>query len=542
MAEHPPKGAAVEFHTNDFAWQGALPSWERRAARLRTLGPLPGLPSTRLDPALNADAWEAGPLSSKLLEGAVKAAIAAGFPGVLTRTRRAAEAMRELEEEKHRPAAAGAAGAPVSAVSGASGAAQSSPTSEARRPGKHGHPSKCATRKAKRPRTATAADAAAAATADAAASPVEVLPPHTSWQAFYALNKANFFKPRAYGHLIFKALEEVLLRPAEDSGEEEGPVVLEVGCGNGSNVIPLATLARRAEASWGGGAAGPGARGDSSAAEGATSSAAAAQGGQASGRVPSEPAKAETLASSAGAAAGASHGAADSATDAAGPGAAGHPRGKPTIIACDVAETALTAIAALPQFDAGLSRLYQWDVTQPVASAMPLGGAQPPPALQGRCADVAIVTFVLSAVPPGQMLAAMRHIAACVKPGGRVCFIDYAIGDMKVAGLEGTGERAHGAFADHLWLGGRCFRRADGTLSYFFEAQELAELGRKSGLVPERLHPAGWSAGDVEAAQASPELPIQYHTVGLRNRKTGESMARVTVAAQFRKPFAPGSA
>lgn len=534
MAEHLPKGVTVEFHTNDFAWQGALPSWERRAAKLRSLEPLPGLPTTRLDPALNADAWEAGPLSPSLLEGAVKAAVSAGFPGVLTRTRRAAEAMRELEEEKLRPAAAAEAGSAV----------ESDLASEARGSEKRGHPGKGKSRKAKRPRTATAADAAAAATADAAASPVEVLPPHTSWQAFYALNKANFFKPRAYGHLIFRVLEEVLLRPAEGSAEGEGPVVLEVGCGNGSNAIPLAALARGGKAVVGGGAVAAGAKaaGDAGATERGVRGTVDDGGDAASGSASSVSTAEGATASGADAAASSRVGAAGAAAGSAAGALAARPRGMPTIIACDVAETALTAIAALPQFDAALSRLYQWDVTRSVSSALPLGGAQPPPALRDQCADVAIVTFVLSAVPPGQMLSAMQHIATCVKPGGRVCFIDYAIGDMKVAGLEGSGERAHGAFADHLWLGGRCFRRADGTLSYFFEAEELAELGRKAGLVPERLHPAGWSAGDVAAAQATPELPIQYHTVGLRNRKTGESMARVTVAAQFRKPAAPGSA
>jgi methyltransferase-like protein 6 len=208
------------------------------------------------------------------------------------------------------------------------------------------------------------------------------------------------------------------------------------------------------------------------------------------------------------------------------------------VFASDISTLALDAVAGQEGFDASITGLFQWDITREYsASPTASSSSWAPAVLPEQGVDVVLLTFVLSALSPGQMAEAIGHVVDVIRPGGYLCFRDYAIGDMKVAGEEGTGLAVKGALSDDVWLGGRCFRRDDGTLSYFFNAAEVHSLCVDAGLEAVPLQPAGWSAEACKAATSDDGEGVmaQYHTVGMRNRKTGDTMPRVMVSALFRK-------
>jgi hypothetical protein len=162
--------------------------------------------------------------------------------------------------------------------------------------------------------------------------------------------------------------------------------------------------------------------------------------------------------------------------------------------------------------------------------------------------DVALIMFTLSAVPPGQsgMLSMLRNAAAALKPGGRLCIRDHGLGDMvqlrippeqvvfseqqqqqQQASRAGGGTTPAGEDAgssggaetgdiggSSLAFGGREFyyRRGDGTLAYFYRADELAAMGAAAGLAPARA---------------------EYACVVNPNRRSGQSLRRVFVQAEF---------
>lgn len=259
------------------------------------------------------------------------------------------------------------------------------------------------------------------------------------------------------------------------------------------------------------------------------------------------------------------------------------------VFASDVSEVAVRSLSKVADYDPCTAGLFVWDITKPYlpsskASAREGSGVDTPageaPALlrpssspsssssevaaatsaasctgegDGSSADhvftpavlpaegvdLVMVSFVLSALPPGQMEQSFAHLAAVLKPGGLLCFRDYGAGDMKQASIEDeTGKPARGALKDAAWLGGRCFRRNDCTLTYFFSAEEVHMLGLSAGLEAEPFVPAGWDKKACKQAEAdSDDVFVQYHTSMNKNRKTGLAMPRVTVAAVFRKPL-----
>ncbi|CAH8597994.1 unnamed protein product [Schistosoma rodhaini] len=93
--------------------------------------------------------------------------------------------------------------------------------------------------------------------------------------------------------------------------------------------------------------------------------------------------------------------------------------------------------------------------------------------------DLVTLIFVLSALNPQEMFTCLCNVASVLSPGGRLLFRDY--GQYDHAQLRfGRGSRL---FADRP-----SYVRQDGTLSYFFTKDELANLFSNAGLSVHRLH------------------------------------------------------
>jgi methyltransferase-like protein 6 len=104
--------------------------------------------------------------------------------------------------------------------------------------------------------------------------------------------------------------------------------------------------------------------------------------------------------------------------------------------------------------------------------------ATPRGPIPAHTVDAATLVFVLSALPPAAMPAAVAAIAATLKrpsadgttDGGRVLFRDYAAGDLAEARFASAaaGKRIGGGSGggDN---GGGLYVRGDGTLCYYFD-------------------------------------------------------------------------
>jgi methyltransferase-like protein 6 len=117
-------------------------------------------------------------------------------------------------------------------------------------------------------------------------------------------------------------------------------------------------------------------------------------------------------------------------------------------------------------------------------------------------ADVVLMVFVLSAVPPKRVHRFMKQIYGATKHGGKVCFRDYALYDLPMMRLKQVGNSP------------RLYERGDGTLSRFFDLETVKVIFEEVGFVEEEL---------------------RYATVFNDNRKTGERLKRAFVHAVFRK-------
>jgi SAM-dependent methyltransferase len=166
--------------------------------------------------------------------------------------------------------------------------------------------------------------------------------------------------------------------------------------------------------------------------------------------------------------------------------------------ACDFAETAVELVRTnqefIPLHAAGRAEAFQADIT--------LAEQLPGPLVAPGSVDVVTVIFVLGAIPPQKMPAAVANIARCLRSGGHVLLRDY-----------GRHDQAQIRFAsrldDNLYV-----RTYDGTLAFYFEVDELKAL----------FDEAGFDAVDVN-----------YVTRNIVNRKKGIAMRRKWVHGVFRK-------
>ena len=137
---------------------------------------------------------------------------------------------------------------------------------------------------------------------------------------------------------------------------------------------------------------------------------------------------------------------------------ASHPRLR--VLACDFSPRAVALVQKDPRFEATRCEAFVCDVASPGS-------------LAGRegCADVASLVFVLSAVHPDKMGAALAQVARTLVPGGHLLVRDYGLHD-----------HAQLRFGRGAKLGERFYARQDGTRSFFFELEEMRALLAGAGL------------------------------------------------------------
>eukprot|EP00887_Chlorella_sp_A99_P007498 scaffold2.g7498.t1 len=174
--------------------------------------------------------------------------------------------------------------------------------------------------------------------------------------------------------------------------------------------------------------------------------------------------------------------------------------------ACDFAPRAVALVRAHPAYAAaaaaGRCFAFVADISRDdlcEAGGVPRAGV-----------DACSMVFVLSALSPAAMPAALARVAACLRPGaGRVLFRDYAAGDLAAERFGGAGRQQR--------LGDGFYARWDGTRAFFFTEAFLRQLFGSQGFVCEYVR-------------------VQERVV--ENRRQGSAMDRRWVQAVFR--YEPG--
>lgn len=118
--------------------------------------------------------------------------------------------------------------------------------------------------------------------------------------------------------------------------------------------------------------------------------------------------------------------------------------------------------------------------------------------------DLALMLFMLSALAPDEMPAAVTAVAARLKPGGVLMVRDY-----------GRYDYAQLRFAGKHKIGENLYVRQDSTRAYFFDTDDLRRLATQAGL---RV------------------LECRFLCREYTNRREGSGLARVWVHARFQKP------
>lgn len=172
--------------------------------------------------------------------------------------------------------------------------------------------------------------------------------------------------------------------------------------------------------------------------------------------------------------------------------------------ACDFSPRAVEYVKQHPLYDPARCRVFQCDLT-----ADDLLAHVPPASV-----DAVLLVFVLSAVHPGKMHLVLRNLHKVLKPGRSVLFRDYGLYDHAMLRFKAGSK-----------LGENFYVRQDGTRSYFFTKEFLAQLFADTGYE---------------------EVLNEYVLRETVNKKEGLCVPRVFLQSKFRKspespdPAAPG--
>jgi len=130
--------------------------------------------------------------------------------------------------------------------------------------------------------------------------------------------------------------------------------------------------------------------------------------------------------------------------------------------ACDFAPHAIELVKQHEAYKEERCLAFVCDLTKDALTATIAAGSL----------DVVSSIFVLSAIPVEKLEAAVRNIKDVLKPGGMVCFRDYAVYDA--AQVKFSSNPGH-------MLDTNLYVRQDGTLSLFFSTEQIRELFEKEG-------------------------------------------------------------
>ncbi|XP_033762193.1 tRNA N(3)-methylcytidine methyltransferase METTL6-like [Pecten maximus] len=162
--------------------------------------------------------------------------------------------------------------------------------------------------------------------------------------------------------------------------------------------------------------------------------------------------------------------------------------------ACDFSPRAVQFVKENPLYDPERCNVFQCDITtDPLTNHMPENSV-----------NLVSMIFVLSAINPEKMTAALSNIVKVLRPGGLLLFRDYGLYDYAMLRFQ-SGHKLSENF----------YVRQDGTRAYYFSTELLMKLVSEVGL----------TVCECEY--------VQRETV---NRKEGLSVPRIFVQGKFVKP------
>lgn len=165
--------------------------------------------------------------------------------------------------------------------------------------------------------------------------------------------------------------------------------------------------------------------------------------------------------------------------------------------ACDFSPRAVDFVRSNPLYDEKHIKAFQCDITtQQVHEHIDTGSL-----------DVCTMIFVLSAIHPDKFKDVVQNLWKVLKSGGLLLFRDYGLYDMAQLRFK-PGHK----IAENLYM------RQDGTRSYYFSEQELAELLTSNGF-------------EV--------LSNNYVHRRTLNLKEGIDVPRIFLQGKFRKKLTP---
>ncbi|XP_076827628.1 tRNA N(3)-cytidine methyltransferase METTL6 [Brachyhypopomus gauderio] len=163
------------------------------------------------------------------------------------------------------------------------------------------------------------------------------------------------------------------------------------------------------------------------------------------------------------------------------------------IYACDFSPRAVQFVKENPLYRSERCLAFQCDLTKDDLQAT----------IPAESLDVVTLVFVLSAIHPDKMRHALENIHKVLKVGGIVLFRDYGLHDHAML-----------RFKSGSKLGDNFYVRQDGTRSFFFSREHLANL----------FHQAGF--------QTTVNEYVLRETV---NKKEGLCVPRVFLQGKFQK-------
>ncbi|KAK5861706.1 hypothetical protein PBY51_017162 [Eleginops maclovinus] len=164
------------------------------------------------------------------------------------------------------------------------------------------------------------------------------------------------------------------------------------------------------------------------------------------------------------------------------------------VYACDFSPRAVEFVKLNPLYCPERCCAFQCDLTKDdLRGDVPEGSV-----------DVVTLIFVLSAVHPDKIKLALQNINRVLKPGGIVLFRDYGLNDHAMLRFKAGSK-----------LGENFYVRQDGTRSYFFSKEFLAELFADAGLL---------------------SVSNDYVLRETVNKKEGLCVPRVFLQSKFTKP------